>query len=190
MLTSPLPSSFLESYNLSVSFRCKALCMIINFLVYWSVSEFLPSILRMVLSIFQGELLRSLFVWWEFYSRAWSRSIFIIITIILHSASFSPTVCAGGLSLELEWHKVSSGFLYSSEYSSWSQQLLLSGLSRFFHRSPTVLILFPSQVHQLQLVSQSPVCSTVLFFLVLWQGPSICLSFHFLLYSLSGSLER
>ena len=52
---------------------------------------------------------------------------------------------------------------------------------------------FPShwglfQVHQLQLVLLSPSCSTG--FLVLWQGPSTCLSFCFLWFSLSTRTEK
>ena len=46
----------------------------------------------------------------------------------------------------------------------------------------------PFQVYQLQLASPSLSCSIDL--LVLWLGPSICLSFGFLLFSLCGLLER
>ncbi len=73
---------------------------------------------------------------------------------------------------------------------------LSSERSRFF-LFQTVPILFqifckPFQVHQ---PSRSPTRFTVCFllclfcFLVLWQGPSICLYFHFLLFSLSGPQE-
>ena len=38
MLASPLPPSFLETYSLSTSsLRCKALCIVISFLVLWSI---------------------------------------------------------------------------------------------------------------------------------------------------------
>ena len=38
MLASPLPPSFLDSYSLSMSsLGCNALCMVISFLVLWSI---------------------------------------------------------------------------------------------------------------------------------------------------------
>ena len=38
VLASPLPLSFLDMYNLSTSFQgCKALCMVISFLVLWPI---------------------------------------------------------------------------------------------------------------------------------------------------------
>ena len=38
MLASPLPPSFLDTYNLSTSYLgCNALCMVISFLVLWSI---------------------------------------------------------------------------------------------------------------------------------------------------------
>ena len=38
MLVSPLPPSFLDTYSLSrSSLRCNALCMVISFLVLWSI---------------------------------------------------------------------------------------------------------------------------------------------------------
>ena len=38
MMVSPLPPYFLDTYSLSMSsLRCKALCMVINFLVVWSI---------------------------------------------------------------------------------------------------------------------------------------------------------
>ena len=38
MLANPLPRSFLNSYSLSTSsLRCNALCMVISFLVLWSI---------------------------------------------------------------------------------------------------------------------------------------------------------
>ena len=43
-----------------------------------------------------------------------------------------------------------------------------------------------TKAHQLQLVSPFFSCS----FLVLWQGPSICLSFRFLWFSICDPLER
>ena len=46
----------------------------------------------------------------------------------------------------------------------------------------------PFQARKLQIVSPSPSCSTV--FLVLWQGPSICLYFRSLLFSLCAPLGR
>ena len=52
------------------------------------------------------------------------------------------------------------------------------------HKSPWS----PFKVHQHLLISQSPTCSIA--FVVLWQGPSICKSFHFLLFTLSGKLDR
>ena len=41
MLVSPLPPSLLDTYNLSTSsLGCKALCMVINFLILWSIFKF------------------------------------------------------------------------------------------------------------------------------------------------------
>ena len=38
VLASPLPSSFLDTYSLSTSsLECNALCMVISFLVLWSI---------------------------------------------------------------------------------------------------------------------------------------------------------
>ena len=70
--------------------------------------------------------------------------------------------------------------------------ILLSGWSQFFLCFPVspVLSLSPWElfkVHQLLLVSLSPSYSTA--FLVLWQGPSICQCFHFLLFFLCGLPE-
>ena len=69
--------------------------------------------------------------------------------------------------------------------------MLLFGWSQLVLWIPTLPHLFPSlrrpfQVYQLQLVSPSPSCS--LTFLVLWLSQSVCLSFHFLWFSLRGPL--
>ena len=109
---------------------------------------------------------------------------------------FTPSeffILAGGLSLEFEWQQVSLALQDSSKYSGWSQQCCsLHGLD-----SSTDFLFFQSffpflcgliLVHQLHQVLSSPSCSTG--FLVLWQGPSICLSFCYISFSLSGPLGR
>ena len=78
MLVSPLPPSLLDTYSLStLSLGCNALCMVISFLVLWSISlsfslvhfkngpEYLP----------RGQS-RYLSFWQSYYDRVLSRVIF------------------------------------------------------------------------------------------------------------------
>ena len=92
---------------------------------------------------------------------------------------FSPAV---GLSLDTEREQVSSGLQDSSQYSSRSS-LCLDGLDSFNTFSN---ILGPFQAHKQQ--SQSSSCSIA--FSVLWQGPSIYLSFQFILFALNDLPNR
>ena len=75
---------------------------------------------------------------------------------------FTPAL-ADGLSLEFKWQQISSGLQNSSQNSGRPQQRCsLDGLCSSFSTPPTLLLnLWESfQVHQLQLVSPSPSCST------------------------------
>ena len=100
-------------------------------------------------------------------------------------------VLADGLSLESEWQQVSSGFQDSSQYYGWSQKccnwvsLDLSSNFQLF-QPPFQAFRGPFQACQLQFVSPSPSCSTA--FLIFYHGPSTCLSFCFLWFSLCGLL--
>ena len=78
MLTSLLHTSFLNTYSLSISsLWCKALCIIMGFLVLWSIcwSSSL-SILRIVLSILRVGQPRCLSLWWDLCSVVWFRVVF------------------------------------------------------------------------------------------------------------------
>ena len=69
--------------------------------------------------------------------------------------------------MELEWQKVFLEFQDSPEYSNWSEQLseiIVSIPSLIFHSFSS----FPSsrgpiQVHQLQSIAPTPLCSKVIF---------------------------
>ena len=95
-------------------------------------------------------------------------------------------------SKESEKLQIPSGLQDSQEYSSRCQ-LCASfcdlDFSSDFHSSshfPNPLGSF--RVNRLQIVLLLPPCSTV--FSVLWEDPSICQSFRFLLFSFCGSLEE
>ena len=99
------------------------------------------------------------------------------VYIFFYSLCIFIPALAGRLSQASERQQVSSCLQNFSGYSGGSQQCCsLNGLDSSFS-----ILWRPFRVHQLQLISPSPTCSTV--FLVLRQGPSNCLSFHFLLFS-------
>ena len=80
-----------------------------------------------------------------------------------------------------------SGFLYRT-LTIWNAVICNLDFSSDFRLLQSLLqsLWGPLQVRQLLSTSPSPACSTVslyFFFLVLWQGSSICLSFRFLLFS-------
>ena len=80
---------------------------------------------------------------------------------------------ADDLSLGTEWLLVSSSLLDSSQYSGWSQQSECFRLVLRFSTLPAPLGTIPSP----PIISNITV--TIMFhcFLVLWQGPTICLFF-------------
>ena len=105
---------------------------------------------------------------------------------------FFTSVLADGLSLEFEWQQVSSGLQDSSQYSGWSQQCcslvkLDSSLDFQYFQSPFQAFGDCSKCTNYNWYHYHPPVPQL--FLVLWPGPSICLSFHSLSFSFCGSLE-
>ena len=97
MLSSPLPPFLTHRVYLS-SQRCRALSIIIYFLVFWSIL----SILRIALSILKGRLSSCWSLWWDFCFRVWFREVFcssaLFSYFFLHhcltvSASNIPRYC-------------------------------------------------------------------------------------------------
>ena len=77
MLTILLPS-FLDTHSMSISFLgCKTLCIIINFIVLWSICLSSSHVkFRNGPNILQGLLPRCLFLWWDFCCWAWLTEVF------------------------------------------------------------------------------------------------------------------
>ena len=102
--------------------------------------------------------------------------LLLILLILLLRFLFAPEL-ADGLSLESEWQQVSSGSQNFSQYSfDQKNTVCMVSILFFFFGFAVHPVYFPSllgtfQVHQLQLVSPSPSCSTG--FVVLEQGDSI-----------------
>ena len=71
MLTSSLLPTFLDTNSLFISsLGCRALCLVINFLVLWFICQSFPFVhCRNGLII---QLPSFLFLWWDFYCRTWN----------------------------------------------------------------------------------------------------------------------
>ena len=99
---------------------------------------------------------------------------------------FIATASTDGLPFESESQQVSSGLHDFSQYTGRHQHCCnLDGIGFSFDFqlfSPLPSLLEEFQSHQLQFIPLSPLC--FIFFLVLWQGLSTCLSFSCLLFSL------
>ena len=117
MLTSPLRPSFLDTYSQS-SLGCKAMYIVIKFLVLWliSLSSYLDHF-KNVPEFLQGELPLCLFLWWYFCSKACSREVFSFVycyvifflpACLLVSASIIPKYMAFSFLQEFRF------FLYSA----------------------------------------------------------------------------
>ena len=78
MLANLLPLSFLDTYSRSMSsLRCKALCIVMSFLVLWSTCwSFFSSTLRIVSSILRRRRPRCLSLWWDSCYIIWFRVVF------------------------------------------------------------------------------------------------------------------
>ena len=78
MLASPVPPSFLGTYNLSTSsLGCDALCMVISFLVLWSICWSSSLVhLRKGPEYLTKAQPKYLFLWWGFCLRVLSRVVF------------------------------------------------------------------------------------------------------------------
>ena len=108
MLAYPLPPSFLGTYILSMSTRCKALCIVINFLIFWAISSLVhlkngPNYLTLgtskVFSLWRDSCFE------KFFSFVWDTFFFLVFSFIptflmvfasndpkFSSFSFSPSV--------------------------------------------------------------------------------------------------
>ena len=110
MLVSPLPSSFLDTYSLSLSsLLCMALCIVMSFL--YSLVDLL-------------EFLSLLLEKWSRVSYQATGQVFIPLkrlSLLFTSLEFFTSALANGFSLEFEWQQVSSSLLDSSQYCGSSQ---------------------------------------------------------------------
>ena len=107
------PPSFLDTYSLSISsMGCKALCIVLYFLILWSIclnSSFFH--LRMVPSILQGVQPRYLSLWCDFCYIVWFWIVFsfsygtveVLNSVFTAALRFFPQNLSGSKFTEVAW---------------------------------------------------------------------------------------
>ena len=95
ILASPLLLSFLDTCSVSLSWiEYYVLCIVFNFLSFSPFVWVSPlTILRMILSIIQGGLLRYISLSWDFCCRAWFWEVFFWGTLFLFFPSSMLVWC-------------------------------------------------------------------------------------------------